>query len=197
MGSLVVRASPRSRRASSMPLWPGTSQSRSTRSGSSSWMRSSACGRSRPRSPAARPARGQGDEFLIAGSSSTTGVGEHGRAIVSGILRSGVTGCYSPGFSGRPRRSARGPFRGKMAPCPLPKHAMDRNTPRPTESSCTKVAHPRDRVRRRQALQPEPRVPRVFSPSAEVRGHGPGQEVLQVGKRDVESRRSSRWATTP
>lgn len=27
---------------------------------------------------------------------------------------------------------------------------------------------------------------RVYSPSAEVRGHGPGQEVLQVGKRDVE-----------
>ena len=26
---------------------------------------------------------------------------------------------------------------------------------------------------------------RVHSPSAEVRGHGPGQEVLQVGKRDV------------
>ena len=26
---------------------------------------------------------------------------------------------------------------------------------------------------------------RVLSPSAEVRGHGPGQEVLQVGKRDV------------
>ena len=26
---------------------------------------------------------------------------------------------------------------------------------------------------------------RVFSPSAEVRGHGPGQEVLQVGKREV------------
>jgi DUF971 family protein len=26
---------------------------------------------------------------------------------------------------------------------------------------------------------------RVFSPSAEVRGHGPGQEVLQIGKRDV------------
>ena len=27
---------------------------------------------------------------------------------------------------------------------------------------------------------------RVYSPSAEVRGHGPGQEVLQVGKRAVE-----------
>ena len=27
---------------------------------------------------------------------------------------------------------------------------------------------------------------RVHSPSAEVRGHGPGQEVLQVGKRNVD-----------
>jgi DUF971 family protein len=27
---------------------------------------------------------------------------------------------------------------------------------------------------------------RVYSPSAEVRGHGPGQETLQVGKKDVE-----------
>ena len=27
---------------------------------------------------------------------------------------------------------------------------------------------------------------RVFSPSAEVRGHGPGQEVLQTGKRAVD-----------
>ena len=29
---------------------------------------------------------------------------------------------------------------------------------------------------------------RVYSPSAEVRGHGPGQEVLQAGKRNVEIR---------
>lgn len=27
---------------------------------------------------------------------------------------------------------------------------------------------------------------RVYSPSAEVRGHGPGQEVLQIGKKDVD-----------
>ncbi len=27
---------------------------------------------------------------------------------------------------------------------------------------------------------------RVHSPSAEVRGHGPGQEVLQIGKMDVD-----------
>lgn len=26
---------------------------------------------------------------------------------------------------------------------------------------------------------------RVYSPSAEVRGHGPGQDVLQIGKEDV------------
>lgn len=26
---------------------------------------------------------------------------------------------------------------------------------------------------------------RVYSPSAEVKGHGPGQEVLQIGKEDV------------
>ena len=29
---------------------------------------------------------------------------------------------------------------------------------------------------------------RVYSPSAEVRGHGPGQEVLQTGKKNVEIR---------
>jgi DUF971 family protein len=27
---------------------------------------------------------------------------------------------------------------------------------------------------------------RVYSPSADVQGHGPGQEVLQTGKRDVD-----------
>ncbi|MDB5842657.1 MAG: hypothetical protein JWQ23_4609 [Herminiimonas sp.] len=27
---------------------------------------------------------------------------------------------------------------------------------------------------------------RVYSPSAEVRGHGPGQETLQTGKRNIE-----------
>jgi len=27
---------------------------------------------------------------------------------------------------------------------------------------------------------------RVYSPSAEVRGHGPGQEVLQIGKKNVD-----------
>jgi DUF971 family protein len=31
---------------------------------------------------------------------------------------------------------------------------------------------------------------RVYSPSAEVRGHGPGQEVLQTGKKNVEIARA-------
>jgi DUF971 family protein len=30
------------------------------------------------------------------------------------------------------------------------------------------------------------RLPLVYSPSAEVQGHGPGQEVLQTGKREVQ-----------
>ena len=30
---------------------------------------------------------------------------------------------------------------------------------------------------------------RVYSPSAEVRGHGPGQEVLQTGKKEVNVNR--------
>lgn len=64
---------------------------------------------------------------------------------------------------------------------------MDRNTPRPTEIKL----HQKSRLLEiayddgsRFTLPCE--YLRVFSPSAEVRGHGPGQEVLQVGKRDVE-----------
>ena len=64
---------------------------------------------------------------------------------------------------------------------------MDRNTPRPTEIKL----HQKSRILEiafddgnRYNLPCE--YLRVFSPSAEVRGHGPGQEVLQVGKRAVE-----------
>jgi DUF971 family protein len=64
---------------------------------------------------------------------------------------------------------------------------MDRNTPRPTEIKL----HQKSRLLevafddgQRFSLPCE--YLRVYSPSAEVRGHGPGQEVLQVGKRDVE-----------
>ena len=38
---------------------------------------------------------------------------------------------------------------------------------------------------------------RVYSPSAEVQGHGPGQEVLQTGKRDVDLVELAQVAITP
>ena len=64
---------------------------------------------------------------------------------------------------------------------------MTKAAPRPTEiklhqkSRILEVAFDDDK---RFSLSCE--YLRVYSPSAEVRGHGPGQEVLQVGKRDVE-----------
>jgi DUF971 family protein len=64
---------------------------------------------------------------------------------------------------------------------------MDRNTPRPTEITLHQKSGVLDVAfddGQRFSLPVE--YLRVFSPSAEVRGHGPGQEVLQVGKRNVE-----------
>ena len=64
---------------------------------------------------------------------------------------------------------------------------METNTPQPTEIKL----HQKSRVMdlefsdgSRFELSYE--LLRVYSPSAEVRGHGPGQEVLQVGKGEVD-----------
>ncbi len=63
---------------------------------------------------------------------------------------------------------------------------LDRNTPQPTALT----VHQASRVLE-VAFDDGAhfRIPfelmRVYSPSAEVQGHGPGQEVLQTGKRDV------------
>lgn len=64
---------------------------------------------------------------------------------------------------------------------------LSQNTPRPVEIKL----HQRSRTLELsfddgQTFQLSCEFLRVYSPSAEVRGHGPGQEVLQVGKRDVE-----------
>ena len=64
---------------------------------------------------------------------------------------------------------------------------MDTNTPRPTEIKL----HQKSRVLEisfadGKTFQLTCEFLRVYSPSAEVRGHGPGQEVLQVGKKQVE-----------
>jgi DUF971 family protein len=63
---------------------------------------------------------------------------------------------------------------------------LDRHSPKPTEIT----VHQASRVLeiafddgRRFRIPFE--LMRVYSPSAEVQGHGPGQEVLQTGKREV------------
>lgn len=63
---------------------------------------------------------------------------------------------------------------------------MDRKTPKPTEINLHQVSRQLDIAfddGRTFTLPVE--YLRVFSPSAEVRGHGPGQEVLQAGKSQV------------
>ena len=64
---------------------------------------------------------------------------------------------------------------------------MDANTPRPTEIKL----HQKSRLLEisfadGKTFQLSCEFLRVYSPSAEVRGHGPGQETLQVGKQDVD-----------
>jgi DUF971 family protein len=64
---------------------------------------------------------------------------------------------------------------------------MDGNTPQPTEIKL----HQKSRMLEISFADGKSfRFPceflRVYSPSAEVRGHGPGQEVLQLGKKEVE-----------
>jgi len=64
---------------------------------------------------------------------------------------------------------------------------MDTNTPQPTEIKL----HQKSRIMELEfsdgsRFELSYELLRVYSPSAEVRGHGPGQEVLQVGKAGVE-----------
>jgi DUF971 family protein len=64
---------------------------------------------------------------------------------------------------------------------------LDKNTPVPTEIKL----HQKSRLMELtfsdgKHFQLSYELLRVYSPSAEVRGHGPGQEVLQIGKKDVE-----------
>ncbi len=64
---------------------------------------------------------------------------------------------------------------------------MDANTPQPTEIKL----HQKSRVLEisfadGKTFQLPCEFLRVYSPSAEVRGHGPGQEVLQAGKQNVD-----------
>jgi DUF971 family protein len=63
---------------------------------------------------------------------------------------------------------------------------MDRKTPRPVEINLHQVSRQLDiSFDDGQSFTLPVEYLRVFSPSAEVRGHGPGQEVLQTGKSAV------------
>jgi len=64
---------------------------------------------------------------------------------------------------------------------------MDANSPQPSEIKL----HQKSRVLEisfadGKTFQLPCEFLRVYSPSAEVRGHGPGQEVLQIGKKNVD-----------
>jgi DUF971 family protein len=66
---------------------------------------------------------------------------------------------------------------------------LDKQTPTPTEIKL----HQKSRTMELtfsdgRAFELPYELLRVYSPSAEVRGHGPGQEVLQAGKQFVEIR---------
>jgi DUF971 family protein len=64
---------------------------------------------------------------------------------------------------------------------------MDGNTPQPTEIKLHQKSRKMELVfSDGSQFELSYELLRVYSPSAEVRGHGPGQEVLQVGKRDVD-----------
>ena len=63
---------------------------------------------------------------------------------------------------------------------------LQRNTPRPTEITLHSVSRVLEiAFSDGRSFRLPYEFLRVYSPSAEVRGHGPGQEVLQAGKRDV------------
>ena len=66
---------------------------------------------------------------------------------------------------------------------------MDRKTPRPVEIHLHQVSRVLEiAFDDGRSFSMPCEYLRVFSPSAEVRGHGPGQEVLQAGKREVNVR---------
>lgn len=64
---------------------------------------------------------------------------------------------------------------------------LDRNTPVPTEIKLHKLSRLLEvGFADGQSFSMSFEFLRVHSPSAEVRGHGAGQETLQVGKKDVD-----------
>ena len=63
---------------------------------------------------------------------------------------------------------------------------LEHDTPIPTEITLDRKRQVLALAYGEQSHELSFELLRVYSPSAEVRGHGPGQEVLQVGKRAVD-----------
>ena len=64
---------------------------------------------------------------------------------------------------------------------------LDKHTPTPTEIKLHQKSHQLEiAFADGKSFTLSHELLRVASPSAEVRGHGPGQETLQTGKRNVE-----------
>jgi DUF971 family protein len=63
---------------------------------------------------------------------------------------------------------------------------LNANTPIPSEITLDRKRHMLALAYGETTHELSFELLRVYSPSAEVRGHGPGQEVLQVGKRTVD-----------
>lgn len=68
----------------------------------------------------------------------------------------------------------------------IPMSELDKTTPVPTEIKLHQLSRQLEIAFNNGTRFELPyEFLRVYSPSAEVRGHGPGQEVLQVGKKDI------------
>ena len=63
---------------------------------------------------------------------------------------------------------------------------LEHDTPIPTEITLDRKRHVLALAYGEKSHELTFELLRVYSPSAEVRGHGPGQEVLQIGKRAVD-----------
>ncbi len=63
---------------------------------------------------------------------------------------------------------------------------MEKDTPLPTEIRLHQTSRQLELIYGDVAYRLDFEYLRVYTPSAEARGHAPGQEILQVGKRNVD-----------
>ena len=66
---------------------------------------------------------------------------------------------------------------------------MERDTPIPNEIKLHQKSRRLELIYEDESYALDFEFLRVYTPSAEARGHGPGQEVLQTGKRNVDIER--------